>query len=140
MAARRFLTAEQGVEQLLKATPPLHFKGTTKTEWQEWRRKFRRNLVKDLGPSPEALPLEVEILEEIKLDGYTRKKIIFNPDPFSSIPAYVLIPESASAKNPAPCSNYVHTDTESAKMGRSGLWRNIRNSTPWNWHCVVLLH
>ena len=44
MAARRFLTAEQGVEQLLKATPPLHFKGTTKTEWQEWRRKFRRNL------------------------------------------------------------------------------------------------
>ena len=31
MAARRFLTAEQGVEQLLKATPPLHFNGTTKT-------------------------------------------------------------------------------------------------------------
>ena len=46
MAARRFLTVEQGVEQLLKATPSLHFDGTTKTEWQEWRRKFRRNLVK----------------------------------------------------------------------------------------------
>ena len=30
MAARRFLTAEQGVEQLLKATPPLHFKGDNK--------------------------------------------------------------------------------------------------------------
>ena len=40
MAARRFLTAEQGVEQLLKATPPLHFNGTTKTEWQEWRRRI----------------------------------------------------------------------------------------------------
>jgi len=108
MVARRFLTAEQGVEQLLKATPLLHFNGTTKTEWQEWRRRFRRNLVKDLGPSPEALPLDVEILEEIKRDGYTRKKIIFNPDPFSSIPAYVLIPESASAKNPAPAVLCAH--------------------------------
>ena len=27
MAVQRFLTAEQGVEQLLKATPPLHFNG-----------------------------------------------------------------------------------------------------------------
>lgn len=108
MAARRFLTAEQGVEQLLKTPPLLHFKGQTKTEWQEWRRRFRRNLVKDLGPSPEALPLAVETLEEIKRDGYTRKKIIFNPDPFSSIPAYLLIPESASAKTPAPAVLCAH--------------------------------
>ena len=108
MATRRFLTAEQGVEHLLKTTPPLHFNGTTKTEWQEWRRRFRRNLVKDLGPSPEALALDVEILEEIKQDGYTRRKIIFNPDPFSSIPAYVLIPEGTSAKNPAPAVLCAH--------------------------------
>ena len=93
MAAQRFLTVEQGVEQLLKATPPLHFDGTGKTEWEKWRETFQRNLIEDLGPSPEALPLEVETLEQIQFDGYTREKIIFNPDPFSSIPAYVLIPE-----------------------------------------------
>ena len=74
MTAQRFLTAEQSVEQLLKATPPLHFNGTTKTDWQTWRRKFRRNLAKDLGPSPEAIPLEVEILEQTQHDGYTREK------------------------------------------------------------------
>ena len=102
MAAQRFLTVEQGVEHLLKATPPLHFDGTTKAEWQAWRKGFRRNLVKDLGPSPEAIPLEVETLEQTQHDGYTREKIIFNPDPFSSIPAYVLIPDGASAENPAP--------------------------------------
>ena len=28
MAVQRFLTVEQGVEQLLKATPSLHFEGT----------------------------------------------------------------------------------------------------------------
>ena len=79
MTAQRFLTAEQGVAQLLRATPPLQFNGSTKAEWQTWRKKFRRNLVKDLGISPEAIPLEVEILERTQLDGYTREKIIFNP-------------------------------------------------------------
>jgi len=108
MAAQRFLTAEQGVEQLLKATPALQFNGSTKAEWQAWRRKFRRNLVKDLGPSPEALPLEVAILERTPLDGYTREKIIFNPDPFSSIPAYILTPDGANAENPAPAVLCAH--------------------------------
>ena len=108
MAVQRFLTVEQGVEQLLKATPSLHFEGTGKLDWEEWRRRFRGNLIKDLGPSPEALPLEVETLEQTQHDGYTREKIIFNPDPFSSIPAYVLTPESASAKNPAPAVLCAH--------------------------------
>ena len=104
----RFLTAEQSVQHLLKTTPPLHFNGTTQPEWQEWRRKFRRNLVKHLGPKPEAVPLEVETLERTQLDGYTREKIIFNPDAFSSIPAYVLIPDGASAANPAPAVLCAH--------------------------------
>ncbi len=108
MTARRFLTAEQSVAELLKTEPPLQFNGTTKAEWQAWRRKFRRNLVKDLGPVPEAIPLEVEILEQTQCDGYMREKIIFNPDPFSSIPAYVLIPDGASAENPAPAVLCAH--------------------------------
>ena len=108
MTAQRFLTAEQSVAELLKTKPPLQFNGTTKTEWQAWRRKFRRNLVKDLGPVPEAIPLEVEVLEQTQCDGYMREKIIFNPDPFSSIPAYVLIPDGASAENPAPAVLCAH--------------------------------
>ena len=108
MAAQRFLTVEQGVEQLLKATPPLHFEGTDKMDWEEWRKRFQDNLVKDLGPSPEALPLEVETLEQTQFDGYIREKIIFNPDPFSSIPAYVLMPDRATAENPAPAVLCAH--------------------------------
>jgi dienelactone hydrolase len=104
----RFLTAERGVEQLLKQTPSLHFSGKTKAEWQEWRKAFRRNLVRNLGPKPEAVPLEVEVLEQTKMDGYTREKVIFNPDPFSSIPAYVLIPDEASRDNPRPAVLCAH--------------------------------
>ena len=36
----RFLTAELGVEHLLKQIPPLHFTGTSNSEWQEWRKTF----------------------------------------------------------------------------------------------------
>ncbi len=108
MAEQRFLTAEQGVAQLLKARPSLHFDGTTKKEWEEWRHGFRRNLVKHLGPSPESIPLEVETLARTQHDGYRREKIIFNPDPFSSIPAYILIPDGAGVNNPAPAVLCAH--------------------------------
>jgi dienelactone hydrolase len=104
----RFLTAESGVEHLLKQTPPLHFTGTSKEAWREWRKAFRRNLVRNLGPKPEAIPLQVEVLERTKMDGYTREKLIFNPDPFSSIPAYVLIPDGASRDNPRPAVLCAH--------------------------------
>ena len=39
-AIPRFLAAELGVEYLLKQIPPLHFEGTSKAEWQEWRKTF----------------------------------------------------------------------------------------------------
>ena len=108
MAVERFLTAEQSVEQLLKTTPPLHFNGTTQTEFREWRQKFRRNIARSLGPKPEPVPLAVETVEQVQQDGYTREKIIFNPDAFSSIPAYILIPDGADAENPAPAVLCAH--------------------------------
>ena len=105
---KRFLTPESGIAELLKQTPPLHFSGESKQDWQQWRSKFRRKLVRDLGPRPEAVPLEVEVLERIEMPGYTREKIIFNPDVFSSVPAYVLIPEDASPDNPRPAVLCAH--------------------------------
>ena len=104
----RFLTAESGVAELLKQTPPLHFSGKSKQDWQEWRRTFRRNLMRNLGPRPEPVPLEVEVLERTSMPGYTREKIIFNSDAFSSVPAYVLIPDGASADDPRPAVLCAH--------------------------------
>ena len=108
MAIQRFLTAEQSVNQLLKSTPPQYFTGTSQSDWREWRRKFRRNMVRHLGPLPEHVPLEAEVLEQIRHDGYTREKIIFNSDPFSSIPAYIIIPDTATPDNPAPAVLCAH--------------------------------
>jgi len=107
-APERFLTAESGVAQLLKQTPPLHFSGKSKDDWRQWRGTFRRKLMQNLGPRPEPVPLEVEVLESVSMPGYTREKIIFNPDAFSSVPAYVLIPDEASPDNPCPAVLCAH--------------------------------
>ncbi len=114
---RRFLTAEKGITELLKQTPPLHFSGSSKQDWQRWRKAFRRKLVRNLGPRPEQVPLEVEVLERTKMPGYTREKIIFNPDAFSSVPAYVLIPDEASPDNPLPAILCAHGHG----VGKDGL-------------------
>jgi dienelactone hydrolase len=108
MPAQRFLTAESGVAELLRQSRPHHFLGTSGADWQQWRRAFRRRLVQDLGPRPEAVPLEVEVLERVAFPGYSREKIIFNPDPFSSIPAYVLIPEGAGPQDRRPAVLCAH--------------------------------
>ncbi len=105
---KRFLTAESGVTELLTQTPPLHFAGESKDDWQQWRSAFRRRLMQNLGPGPEPVPLEIEILERTEMPGYTREKIIFNPDAFSSVPAYVLIPEEAGPSNPRPAVLCAH--------------------------------
>jgi dienelactone hydrolase len=105
---KRFLTAESGVAELLKQRPPLHFSGKSKQDWRQWRKAFRRRLAQNLGPRPEPVPLDVEVLERTELPGYTREKIIFNPDVFSSVPAYVLIPEESSTDSPRPAVLCAH--------------------------------
>lgn len=111
----RFLTPESGVAQLLKQRRELHFSGRTRDQWQQWRRAFRRRLMQNLGPRPEPVPLRVDVLEERKFTGYTRRKIVFDPDPFSSVPAYVLIPDPADGPYPAVLCAHGHG------IGKEGL-------------------
>ena len=70
--------------------------------------RFRHALVQNLGPEPNPVPPDVEVLERIECPGYIREKIIFNSDDFSSVPAYVLTPEGASAANGSPAVLCAH--------------------------------
>lgn len=105
---KRFLTAESGVDELLKETPPLHFSGKSKDDWQKWHRMFRSKILQNLGRRPDHVPMDVEVLERVQMPGYVREKIIFNPDAFSSVPAYVLIPDGASSSNKRPAVLCAH--------------------------------
>ncbi|MBA3709819.1 MAG: hypothetical protein H0W83_13480, partial [Planctomycetes bacterium] len=77
-------------------------------DWRRWRRRFRSALVRLLGPQPPRCRPALEVLARERLDGYVRERIVFNPDPFSSIPCYVLIPDGLSRGERRPAVLCAH--------------------------------
>jgi dienelactone hydrolase len=62
-------------------------------EWKTWRKAFRRAIVKELGPDPESVPLRPEVLENRDMGDYIREKVVYDVDPYNSVPAWVLTPK-----------------------------------------------
>jgi dienelactone hydrolase len=62
-------------------------------QWQAWREQFHRDLVRELGPNPGEVPLRPEVLERTDQGDYLREKVIFDSEPFMSVPAWVLTPK-----------------------------------------------
>jgi hypothetical protein len=93
MAKQTFFSPKAGVMQLLKRRPALSFAGRTARQWQAWRRGFHAELLRLMGVTPPPAPLRVETVERERCDGYTREKIRFNPDAFSTLTAHVLVPD-----------------------------------------------
>lgn len=53
-------------------------------------------------PGPErAVPLDVQISEEVALDGYIRKKLTYAAEAGDRVPAYLLVPTGFTGKRPA---------------------------------------
>jgi dienelactone hydrolase len=104
MAARkRIYSQEEACLARLKAQKPLlPCKAKTKEEWQAWRKAFKRAIVKELGPDPEPVPLNPEILERTDMGGYIREKVVFDSDPYNSVPAWVLTPKDLKPKQRVP--------------------------------------
>ena len=117
---KRFMTTEQAVVHLLKMKPDLCFKGKTRDDWRKWRPRFLRRLRRNLGPRPPAAPARLEVLERVEMDGYVREKIIFNSDAFSSVVAYVLIPQGAGRSDRRPAVLCAHGHGQ-GKIGAAGI-------------------
>ncbi|MBI2300610.1 MAG: hypothetical protein HYU66_17010, partial [Armatimonadetes bacterium] len=59
----RYLRPADGLRARLAATrPALHFAGSTPADWAKWRRDFHRAVLRNLGPAPESVPLNAEVL------------------------------------------------------------------------------
>jgi dienelactone hydrolase len=91
--AKQLLTPKAGAMALLRRPPAMTFRGTSRAQWLSWRRRFRAALVRVMGPTPAPVPLRVRVRERTRFDGYTRQAIVFNPDAFSTVAAYVLTPD-----------------------------------------------
>ncbi len=71
-------------------------------DWETRRQHIVANLELVMGPLPreDKPPLDVRVIEESRLDGYTRKKITYQARRGDPVPAYLMIPQ-VSGRRPA---------------------------------------
>ena len=93
--SRRIYTPEEATFTRLRERTPLYTcQAKTPAEWKAWRRTFKRELLNNLGPDPEPVPLNLEVLERTDQGDYIREKVVYDSDPYNSIPAWLLKPKS----------------------------------------------
>src|SRR5262245_53489105 len=66
----------------------------TRSDWHKRRDQILANMQLVMGPLPKRkkMPLDVVVLEEVRLAAYTRKKLTFVSEKGDPVPAYLLIP------------------------------------------------
>ena len=68
-------------------------------EWQRQIPDIRRRMELVMGPLPGAdrrVALEVEVTTEERTDRYLRRKLRYSPEPGDRVPAWLLIPHTAT--------------------------------------------
>ena len=66
-------------------------------------RRARRTLGRVLGPLPDRVPLNVEVLESVDCGTYQRDHIVFDSERHMSVPAFLLVPHARTdAGRPGP--------------------------------------
>lgn len=93
---------------------------TTPEQWAEKALDIRRRIELVLGKGPERVPpLEPEVHEEVRCDGYIRKLVSYAVEQDERVRAYLLIPDGVSF--PAPTMLCLHPTIAEGKMEPVGL-------------------
>ncbi len=93
--------------------------------WQKRRAHIVANTEATLGKLPDAgskVPLDVKVLEEVKMEKYTRKLISYAVDKTDRVQGYLLIPHGLKGK--APAMLCLHQTTDMGKAEPAGLGGN----------------
>ena len=96
MARRNFSMQAYWEEQVENFTPRLHF-DSQKMDWENWRQTAHAKYMELLGSFPDPVPLDAEIESSVEDDGLIRERVVFNSEPFMSVPCQVLRPKTMPA-------------------------------------------
>lgn len=82
-----------------------------------WRDRCRARLAGLLGPWPDRVPLELEVLESVDCGGYRRERVVFDSEATMSVPAFLLVPHARRAPGPAVLAQHGHGPGKSEVCG-----------------------
>jgi dienelactone hydrolase len=97
----------------------------TRAAWQRQRRRIQvtlRNLLGDLPPRPARLHVTTHARE--RRHGYTLERFSFDNGAGATVPGYLLIPSTASARHRAPAVLYHHWHGDEYDVGKDELFQH----------------
>jgi len=80
-------------------------------EWsglEQWRIQGRAKMMELLSFAPEPVPLNPEITDKVKKNGYTRYKVTYSVTPYRKTEAFLLIPDGLTKPAPAVIALHDH--------------------------------
>ncbi len=114
----------RAIDQLAESAPLLMaFRGRTREEWRQWRRRWLRRLRGLLGFSRPRGPIEALTTERVRREGYVRERVLYRRGASAWVPSYVLIPESVrpGERRPAVLCAHGHDPYNAAKRAVAGI-------------------
>ncbi len=94
----------------------------TPEKWERKRSQIQENVINIIGEFPsERPPLDVEILDEVELEGYVRRKVSYAVESDERVSAYLLLPQPLTNTEGVPAVLCLHGTSREAKDGQVGL-------------------
>lgn len=96
----------------------------TLTDWALRREHIVRHFQRVTGPLPSALrrvPVEVKVLDEVKVGTLTRRKLSFQSDPTDRVTAFLFLPSADTPKTKRPAVLCLHQTTHAGKEEPAGI-------------------
>jgi dienelactone hydrolase len=88
--------------------PPAPAKPPEDQDVGTWQRQARRQLRRLIGPLPERVPLNVELLDSVDCGDYRRDHVVYDSEAWMSVPAYLLVPHDRVRPGPAILAQHGH--------------------------------
>src|ERR1051325_7794237 len=98
-------------------TLELEFRGKTKQDFERWHAAFQKRFIECLGPLPDPVPLEHEVLWEVREDGLIKQKVYLRTAKLTDVPCLVLRPDN---NKPAPAIGGIHGHEPAGKDSVGG--------------------
>ena len=106
-----------------------------KRDYAEWKEQVREKLsellrIKQIEKN--ACPLNMEIEEDIMLDGYRRIRFVFESEKGAFVPCYLCIPDTGKEKYPVAITLQGHSSGFHNSIGIKKYEKDESLSSPWS--------